>query len=101
MTDAVLQTASVYFGLLPPHRPFHKGDFFRRQLVELVHQLVNFPPQRRRVRLGVVSLGGHDAVNERADRDLLFKRQVRNRELFDVIVNPEGNTHSTCRSDLI
>jgi hypothetical protein len=43
---------------------FHDFDFLWRQAVERIHQLVQLPLQRARVRLGIPLLRREDAVNQ-------------------------------------
>src|ERR1035437_3076308 len=60
---------------------FHDFDFLWRQAVERIHQLVQLPLQRARVRLGIPLLRREDAVNQFDDWFLCFgliNRALRN-----------------------
>jgi hypothetical protein len=50
----------------------HHLDFFRRQIIERIDQLVDFPLQRAHVSLGVTLLCREDAINQAFHRLLLF-----------------------------
>jgi hypothetical protein len=78
----------------------HDLNFFRRQPIEFINQLVYLPLQRAYVCLRIPRLHHENAINQALNLLLLFGRGCWNWNLLDVLPNEAYEPASDCVADL-